>query len=85
MLWPIVLAGAIYEFRAELRGLLARLRRVGATGAEYLAEVSIAAQITAVLVDQGVESGGAQRGFSLTTSALVSKLCVPELNAREPG
>ena len=82
VLWPIVLAGAIYEFRAELRGLLARLRRVGATGAEF-AEVSIAAQITAVPVDQALKAVAPSEIQPNYIRARVEALR-PELNAREP-
>ena len=50
VLWPIVVATAIYGFRTELSALLRRIKRIGKEGAEF-GEGRIAAQIMAQPVD----------------------------------
>ena len=82
VLWPVVVAGAILLFHVELRGLLARVRKVGATGAEF-AEASIAAQITAVPVDQALRAVAPNEVQPTFIQARVTNLRA-ELNAREP-
>ena len=82
ILWPSVVAATIFFFRTELGELLKRLKRVGATGAEF-SEATIAAQITASAVDQilpAVAPGETQPSF---VRGRIEALRV-ELNARQP-
>jgi len=82
VLWPVVLAGALIGFRAELSGLLLRLRRVGTAGAEF-ADVSIVAQITAMPIDQALQAVAPNETQTTYIRARVEALRM-ELNDREP-
>ena len=79
---PGRLAATLYGFRIELSGLLQRLKRVGATGAEF-SEVSIVAQITATPVDQALRAVAPNEVQPPYIQLRVTALR-PELNAREP-
>jgi hypothetical protein len=82
VLWPMVVAGALLAYRVELRGLVSRVRKVSATGAEF-AEASIAAQITAMPVDQALKEVTPGEKHPSYIQARVASLRV-ELNSREP-
>ena len=82
VLWPIVVASAIYGFRAELRSLLSRVTRVGKEGAE-IGEARIAAQIMAQPVDVALKDVVPDETHPLHIRQRVDALRV-ELNSRIP-
>lgn len=53
ILWPLLIAGALWGFRTEVGTLLRRLRRVSKGAAEF-DDTRIAAQITATPVEQAL-------------------------------
>jgi hypothetical protein len=82
LLWPVVVAGAIYGFRTELSTLLTRVRRVSKEGAEF-GEARIAAQIMAQPVDVALRDVVPDETHPLHIRQRVDALRV-ELNARIP-
>lgn len=82
VLWPIVVASAIYGFRTELIALLARVRRVSKEGAEF-GEARIAAQIMAQPVEMALKDVVPDETHPLHIRQRVDALRV-ELNARVP-
>ena len=82
LLWPIVVAGAIYGFRTELSTLLTRVRRVSKEGAEF-GEARIAAQIMAQPVDVALKDVAPDEAHPPYIMQRVDELRV-ELNARVP-
>jgi hypothetical protein len=82
VLWPIVVAGAIYGFRTELGALLPRVRRVSKEGAEF-GETRIAAQIMARPVDVALKDVVPDETHPRHIMQRVDALRV-ELNARVP-
>jgi hypothetical protein len=82
VLWPIVVASAIYGFRTELRSLLGRVTRLGKEGAEF-GETRIAAQIMAQPVDVALKDAVPDETHPLHIRQRVDALRV-ELNSRIP-
>jgi hypothetical protein len=82
VLWPLVVACAVYMFRSSIGELLRRLKRVDTSGAEFEAR-SIVAQSAATPVDQilrDVAPGETQHSY---IRARLETLRA-ELNARQP-
>jgi|GEM_PF-2342478 len=53
LMWPVIAATVIFNFRAEITALLRRTKRIGKEGAEFEAS-SVAAQIMAQPVEQAM-------------------------------
>lgn len=82
VLWPIVVATAIYGFRMELSALLRRVRRISKEGADF-GEGRIAAQIMAQSVDVALRDVVPDETHPPYIMQRVDALRV-ELNARIP-
>lgn len=82
VLWPSLVAGAVYGFRTELRDLLRRIRRVSKEGAEF-GEIGVAAQIMAQPVDVALREVAPDETHPTYIRQQVDALRI-ELNARVP-
>jgi hypothetical protein len=83
ILWPIVVAAAIYGFRTELSALLKRITRVSIKEGAEFGEGRIAAQIMAQPVDVALKDVVPDETHPLHIQQRVDALRI-ELNARVP-